>query len=267
MGRLFADYFEHSGYRVAILEAEDWARADELLKNARAVFISVPIAHTQAVIAQAAPLLPRDCVLCDFTSVKAPMLEAMLKAHPGPVLGLHPMFGPDIRSMVKQVIVSVGGRDESKGQFILDQMALWGAHICKCSAAEHDKAMSIIQALRHFTTYCYGRFLSKIAPDLKQILALSSPIYRLEIEMVGRLFAQDPKLYADIIMASARNVELIQSYLDSLQPEFALIAAGDKAAFLANFAQTRAYFGDYAAKFLRESGALLAKVQDEREAG
>ncbi|MDI8296325.1 hypothetical protein MJI53_23840, partial [Salmonella enterica subsp. enterica serovar Anatum] len=38
--------------------------------------------------------------------------------------------------------------------------------------------------------------------QLEQLLALSSPIYRLELAMVGRLFAQDPQLYADIIMSS-----------------------------------------------------------------
>ncbi len=45
-----------------------------------------------------------------------------------------------------------------------------------------------------------------------QLLALSSPIYRLELAMVGRLFAQDPQLYADIIMSSERNLALIKRY-------------------------------------------------------
>lgn len=40
---------------------------------------------------------------------------------------------------------------------------------------------------------------------LEQLLALSSPIYRLELAMVGRLFARDPQLYADIIMSSENN--------------------------------------------------------------
>lgn len=47
--------------------------------------------------------------------------------------------------------------------------------------------MSIIQALRHFSTYGYGNFLSEIAPNLDKLKDLSSPIYRLELMMVGRL--------------------------------------------------------------------------------
>lgn len=87
--------------------------------------------------------------------------------------------------------------------------------------------MGIIQALRHFTTFAYGVFLSKLNPDLSVILQLSSPIYRLELEMVGRLFAQDPRLYADIILANPRNTQLIRGYVESLAPELAMIEARD----------------------------------------
>jgi chorismate mutase/prephenate dehydrogenase len=37
--------------------------------------------------------------------VKNGPLQAMLAAHQGPVLGLHPMFGPDSGSLAKQVVV------------------------------------------------------------------------------------------------------------------------------------------------------------------
>ena len=99
----------------------------------------------------------------------------------------------------------------------LEQIRRWGAKVVTCSAEEHDRSMGIIQALRHFTTFAYGVFLSKLNPDLSVILQLSSPIYRLELEMVGRLFAQDPRLYADIILANPRNAQLIRGYVEVLR--------------------------------------------------
>ena len=51
-----------------------------------------------------------DAVLADVTSVKAGPVSAMLAAHPGPVLGLHPMFGPDVGSLSAQRIVSCPAR-------------------------------------------------------------------------------------------------------------------------------------------------------------
>lgn len=80
--------------------------------------------------------------------------------------------------------------------------------------------MTYIQALRHFSTFANGLHLSKQPIELAQLLALSSPIYRLELAMIGRLFAQDAELYADIIMDKSENLEVIkslkQSYEESL---------------------------------------------------
>ncbi len=85
-----------------------------------------------------------------------------------------------------------------------------GARLHRISAVEHDQNMAFIQADRLccFTTGCTWQE----NVQLEQLLALSSPIYRLELAMVGRLFAQDPQLYADIIMSSERNLALIKRY-------------------------------------------------------
>ena len=79
-------------------------------------------------------------------------------------------------------------------------------------AAEHDHNMTYIQALRHFSTFAQmGLHLSKQPVNLSNLLALSSPIYRLELAMIGRLFAQDAALYADIIMDKPENLDVIES--------------------------------------------------------
>lgn len=264
MGRIFTRYFESSGYKVFGFGHLGWDKLDEYLEHAGVVIVTVPIDLTVEVIEKLGPHLNPHMILCDFTSVKTPAVEAMLRCHKGPVLGLHPMFGPDIKSLVKQVIAYVPARDEAASAGLVEQMKLWGARLYKCTAEDHDHAMSIIQALRHFTTYCYGVFLADLNPDLHKILELSSPIYRMELMMVGRLFAQNPRLYADIIMSSRQNCELITSYVQSLKPELELVAKADTEEFTRRFLKAREYFGSWAEQFLQESGSLLAKLQDER---
>lgn len=266
MGRQLRRHFERSGWPVRILERDDWARAGELMQGAGTVIVSVPIDVTGAVIRRLRGLVPADAVLADVTSVKSDPVSAMLDVHPGPVAGLHPMFGPDVAGFAGQVFVYTPGRDDAAVRPLVDQIRAWGARICECSPEAHDRAMAIIQALRHFTTYAYGVFLAKIHPDLKQILEMSSPIYRLELEMVGRLFAQDPHLYADIILASPRNADLIRQYVEGLWPELLVIAGHDRDEFIRRFLEARAYFGDYAGQFMRESGVMLNLIQAERAA-
>ncbi len=263
-GRLLADFFQRSGYPIRILEKDDWQHAAERLESARLVLVAVPIDRTVAVI-EALPELPNDCVLADVTSIKRAPLTAMLARHPGPVVGLHPMFGPDTRSLAKQVIVVCPGRDPDGCRWLLDQIAIWGAVLREESPERHDAAMTTIQAMRHFTTLVYGAFLRRQQADLGDLLRLSSPIYRLELAMVGRLFAQNPALYSDIILSAEHLPELVERYRDSLSELLARLGEGDRNALMTEFDRVRDYFGDLAPTLLRESGELLRKAHDGRD--
>lgn len=264
MGRILQRLFAADGREVRILEKDDWDRAQDILRGAKLVVVSVPIDVTTDVIARLGPMLDADAVLSDVTSVKRAPVEAMLAAHAGPVAGLHPMFGPDVASLERQVFVYVPARNPEASAWLEELLRKEGASVVTTSAEEHDRAMGIIQALRHFTTYAYGVFLAELHPDLSQIMAMSSPIYRLELEMVGRLFAQDPHLYADIIMANDDNARLIRAYVESLAPELELVLRGDRKAFVERFGRARDYFGTLAYDFMKESGRMLAAVQSER---
>ena len=282
MGRFFARYLAAASYEVSIVDVDDYtvdldgqsvsdiklSKAAYYLSQAQWCIVSVPIDVTVAVINKVAPLLKSDCVLSDLTSVKSDIMQAMLGCHKGPVMGLHPMFGPDTFSLVKQVVVAVLGRDNERCAFIVEQLKLFGARVVECSAQEHDDAMRVIQALRHFTTIAYGNFLKesfgakKDNSFIERLLELSSPIYRLELMMVGRLFAQDPRLYCEIISSSPKNFELIERYVTCAQQCLDKLKNDDKVGFVQDFNDTTQFFGEFAKLFLQESGAILALVQD-----
>lgn len=204
LGGLFVRMFKSSGYDVSILEKDDWENADETLKDAGLVLVAVPIRQTQAAI-EKLKTLSSNCILADVTSVKAMPLNIMLECHTGPVVGLHPMFGPGINSLAKQVVVACHGRGQEHYEWLLKQISIWGAGIYTTCASEHDDAMAFIQVMRHFSSFVYGAHLAEEDPDLDLLISLSSPIYRLELGMVGRLFAQNPVLYADIIFSNEKD--------------------------------------------------------------
>ena len=264
IGSIFTRLFRSSGYTVEVMGHRDWDRAGEIFAGAGLVGVCVPIDRTEEVIGKLQGLLSPECVLADFTSIKTNPVKSMMAVHQGPVMGLHPMFGPDISNMAKQVIISVEGRYPEKCGWVLDQMTLWGARIKKFSAAEHDDAMSYIQALRHFTTFSYGVFLAKENPDLDVLMELSSPIYRMELMMVGRLFAQDPVLYADIILSNKRNLDIIERYSSEISRAIELLKKGDREAFIEEFRMTKDFFGPLADYFMSESKSLIAKMHDAK---
>ena len=260
MGQFFASLFHKSGYEVRILEKKDWNKAKQLCENIDLALICVPIEKTCDIIEKVAPFLGPNTILADLTSIKAKPLEKMLDAHPGPVTGLHPLFGPDSGSLDKQIVIVTPGRDSDRCQWLVDQMTLWGAVIVPCSAKEHDEIMEIVQALRHFATFSFGQFLYEKNARIERTLEFSSPIYRLELGMVGRLFAQDASLYSEIIFATKQRRQLLKDYIASLNNHLEMLEANDKHLFIEKFDHIAQWFGPFSEQAMRESTFLINKL-------
>jgi chorismate mutase/prephenate dehydrogenase len=263
LGRVFVSLFERSNYTVSVVEKDDWdnGRAHAVLSSASLVVVAVPINLTESVIGKLT-MLPKECVLADITSIKAKPLDAMLAVHEGPVVGLHPMFGPDAPGMIKQVVVVCDGRRSEQYAWLIEQMRIWGATIHDSTAKEHDQAMAYIQVMRHFNTFVYGQHLKGENPDLESLTMFSSPIYRLELAMVGRLFAQSPQLYADIIFNNPDNFALLRRFHERFGLALTLLEEGNKQGFVEQFMKVGAWFGDYAKKCLVDSKQMLLKADD-----
>ena len=184
----------------------------------------------------------------------------MLESHTGPVLGLHPLFGPTTSTMDKQIVAVTYGRDPDAYQWLIDQFVVWGAVMVQTNAEEHDEIMAIVQSLRHFATFAFGQFLYRQQVDLSRTLDFSSPIYRLELGMVGRLFAQDPSLYSEIIFASPERRTLLKEYLSCLADNLDMLDKGDKESFIKQFHKIAEWFGPFSEQAMRESSYLIDKL-------
>jgi len=258
---LFKKQLSQFDLNINSIEKDDWGNSKTLLSQADLVLVAVPINLTVEVI-QKLNTLPKNCILADLTSIKQAPLQAMMEVHPGAVLGLHPMFGPDVSSFSNQTIAVCHGRQPQQYQWFLNCLEQLGSELYEITAKEHDESMTLIQALRHFSTFAYGVHLQQEKADLSTLVKLSSPIYRLELAMVGRLFAQQPELYADIIFSSEENTRMIKDYHQRLGDLIQLLENKDKPAFIEKFKQVNHWFGDYADKFLNESSAMLESTQN-----
>ena len=70
MGRLFAPVFERAGYEMIVSGRSTAVTNADIAETCDLVIVSVPIRDTVRVIGEIAPLLGKDQVLCDFTSLK-----------------------------------------------------------------------------------------------------------------------------------------------------------------------------------------------------
>lgn len=262
LGTLYAGVLTRSGHEVRILEAGDWDRVAELAAGCHLALVCVPIREAVPVIDRLGQHLAPDAVLADFTSVKTAPLGAMLAAHAGPVVGLHPLHGPDVQNLSKQLMIACPGRAAPAAAWFLEQVRLWGMRVVEVTAERHDEVMHLVQGLRHYLALLHGSFLAERGTPPGEILALSSPIYRAELMMTGRIFAQNAELYADIVFADAERRGLLLGLLDHHQRLAQLVRGDDKAGFVAEFRRVAAFFGDFAPQALSESSYLINRLAD-----
>lgn len=241
MGKFFTEQLSAAGHNVSIL-GSDWENASALLGEAELVLVSVPIEKTVDVVKRAAKYLAPTCALADITSLKSEPVQAMLEHHSGAVMGLHPMFGPSIKSFLGQKVVVCSGRNDDSFQWLLDLMHSLGAKLIECTPHEHDTMMTIIQATQHFSRFSFGVFLATEKFDIERSLTMASPSYHQEIDIVNRLFAQNPTLCVDIMLATEERCQTIEKLANTYSRLAGLVEAKDRVALIREFETAQSFF-------------------------
>lgn len=262
MGKLYRRIAERTGHRVWSIDKGNWYQLEEIAPQLDLAIVTVPINVTESVIERLASRLRPETILADFTSNKTGPLETMLRSHPGPVLGLHPMHGPDVPNLSKQLMVVCPGRKEEEAEWFIRQCELWGMQILKADPERHDHVMHLVQGLRHFVALLHGSFMREYDLNPLDMLEFSSPIYRAELMMTGRIFAQDAELYADIVLADEERRELLLRFFEHHAKLAELVKKDDKRGFIREFEAVTDFFGRFATQALEESGYLINRLAD-----
>ena len=262
MGSLYRKVADQSGHQTYSIDKGNWFELEEFAPKLDLAIITVPINLTVSVIERLSSKLDEKTILADFTSNKSEPLQAMLDSHEGPVVGLHPMHGPDVPNLSKQLMVVCEGRNPEASEWLIEQCRLWGMRVIEADPENHDHVMNLVQGLRHFVALLHGSFMKEYDLDPHQMLDYSSPVYRAELMMTGRIFAQDAELYADIVFANKERRELLISFFKHHERLISMVEKNDKKGFVKEFEKVTDFFGRFATQALKESGYLINRLAD-----
>jgi prephenate dehydrogenase len=262
MGRLFSSVFEHAGYEVHVCGRKEEKSCREIAERCPLVMVSVPIRETESVIRKIVPLLSRDQLICDLTSIKAGPVAAMLESEAS-VIGLHPMFGPSMYSLRGQTIIATPARcsPETAAQ-LFSVFEREGARITLSTPEEHDRVMAVVQGLTHVVTLIVADTMRRIGTTPAETEPYMSPVYQIEMGLVGRLLSQDPDLYADILTRNPNMGRVLFACREALAELSDLIIAGDTEGFRKIFSEDARYFEDYSGKATEETDFLIKAMVD-----
>ncbi len=186
----------------------------EIVKEADIVIVAVPISVTVEVIDSIGPNISDDTLLCDITSVKQEPVEAMEK-YSDQVLGMHPMYAPSNSIKGQKVVLC-----PEKGKKWTEMEEFWienGADIHIVDPETHDKAMSLVQGLMHFSELVVADVIRKSDLTGEDLEEYSSPVYQLITDLTARMLNQKSGLYGSIQSENPENEDIREEFVASAE--------------------------------------------------
>jgi prephenate dehydrogenase len=255
-GQWFVKFFKNKGFDITVwgknkrldiaekLGVPFAENLDDAIQTSDIVMVSVPINHTEEMIAQIAPKMKTGSLLMDITSIKTGPVRAMEKYTPKDVeyLGTHPMFGPSIQDIRGQTVILTPTNRCKKWLPIIEKIYREsGAHIELITPQEHDEIMRVVQGLTHYAYIAIGTTLQAINFDVTKSRRFMSPVYEIMLDFVGRILAQNPYLYA-MIQTNPGVTELHDTFIKECSELSNHIKKGDTESFVKKMKQAAAHF-------------------------
>ncbi len=257
MGRLFSKFFGSHGFHVNIADLGTPLTPEQAVGESDIVIFAVPLHQTVEIIRRLIQHTRPGQLLMDLTSLKTAPVKEMLQS-PASVVGLHPMFGGRISSFNGQTLAACPVRiGQAQWRRLRALFTSSGIRVKECSPEEHDRMMGIIQVLFHLTTMLIGRTLRKLDADIGETMNYTSPSYRIEMNLVGRIFAQSPELYAAITQMNPNTEEILTTLKDGLKVYERFYRSGDLKGFIEDFELSARHLGDFCSDAYRESSQIL----------
>jgi prephenate dehydrogenase len=102
-----------------------------------------------------------------------------------------------------------------------------------------------------------ARTLQKMNMPPDEAISYSTPVFRLNINLIGRLFSQDPGLYASLIGANRHVEDALAIFMSAMDEAKESLLSGQEAGAVAFLDDIRSFLGEFCQDGLKESNKIL----------
>ncbi|MEX0640211.1 MAG: prephenate dehydrogenase/arogenate dehydrogenase family protein [Nitrosopumilaceae archaeon] len=207
MGEWFANYFLENDFEVIGYDSENEIKTKSVIKanslvvgvlKAEYVLLCTPTRRTPEIIRLIAKEMKRGSYLIEISSQKSKTSVALAKM-PSKVnpICIHPMFGPGIKKIHGQHIISIPIKDAKK-ELSVAKSLFPDANFVTIDAIEHDKKIAVILGLTHLINLAFANILAK---DDKISLTekMSGTTFKAQKILTESIMTESPELIETII--------------------------------------------------------------------
>ena len=216
LGRWMARFFTKEGFPVQTAGRTSGLDLPTMAQQCPVVIVSVPIGVTGQVIRAIGPHMPKESLLMDVTSLKAEPVKAMLASSCSEVIGLHPLFGPRIKTLKGHNIVLCPVRSRKWLPWVREIFIKNGAILIETQPDHHDACMALVQGLNHLNSITLGLTLAGSGFGLEELQQYATPILKTKLDILKKIFSRNSRLYAEIITLNPHIQKVVTNYMNSL---------------------------------------------------
>lgn len=240
MGKVFGKFFKDHGFHVTLYARDQWkleevsqelnvnssTNLEECINNADIVMISIPIKNTTEMVNKVTPLMKKNALIFDISSLKFSVYKALKNAserYPINCLSLHPMFGPGIKKMKNYVMVAlkVGGT-EDYDEIVDELFKLFesdGLIITHTTPEEHDKRMALTLAVPHMFNILFLNLLRKSGIPLNELTRFTGTTFLLQKVFAESIIQREMDMFGEIQMENLQFYKVLDIF-ESLVKEY-----------------------------------------------
>lgn len=191
----------------------------EAMTESGTILLAIPLEAYEEVLGRIGPYINDDSILMDICSVKIKPLEMMLRHHKGPVIGTHPLFGPEPDNQTPLRVALTPGRGNDSLQFVHQLLESIELRPFQTTAQKHDRSLAFIQGLNYVTTLSYLASSSH-DPEIEQFL---TPSFYRRLQAAQKMLTQDTQMFQTLFEANPYSQEAIRKFRSFLN----LTSAGE----------------------------------------
>ncbi|MBY9004987.1 MAG: prephenate dehydrogenase/arogenate dehydrogenase family protein [Candidatus Lokiarchaeota archaeon] len=262
MGKVFGRLFQKYGFEITLfarnkekliqtaigLNMEYSLDLEECVKKADVIMVSIPITSTPQMIKKIAPLMKRDAILFDITSLKTlvySIMQELCSKYPINCLSLHPMFGPGIKDMNNYVMISIKiGGTNNYNLLIEELFAIFqseGLLIITTTPEEHDKTMALTLAVPHMVNILYLTLLKQSGIPLNDLTKFTGTTFLLQKVFAESIIQREMEMFGEIQMENPEFYKILDLFEGVVSKYKTMIQSKDKNAFNKTFQEGLEY--------------------------
>jgi prephenate dehydrogenase len=257
MGLWFEKYFKKKGFDVYISDLDTETTNKDIALKCDIIILSTPMEAALKVVEEIGEYISDEKLLMDICSLKSSIVKSMMENTSCEVIGCHPMFGQYTSGLNGQNIVLCPARGETYTKFFKKLFEQDGANVSFSDPDKHDKYMAVVQGVTHLITIATGDFLKKEEISAEEILNFATPVFRLNMALMGRLFNLDLSLYRDLVGKNEKTEAMVQSFIHSLSQSLEILIEKDDGKKMDFLKSIKDYIGDYTETALEETNKVF----------